>query len=268
MPNYNTNQWLIFNYIIGAGGKFLANCFFQFDAVANWYASNLSKQQRSEIYINLLNNAKESWITTEPDQPWNLNFYSRAWPRGSTTSIEDFNRQVELTASDYFKQCWNNKQVITDFWHKGYRPEFWNQATWITINIDDIELYKKILFSKTYTYDSKSLKVTSWDQSPSTGSLANLENKQKYQNQWQWENVTSIDDFINQEVKQLEWYATWNEHTVYTNTINLTDLFNVDKLYGFITQFEDMFQESIDYNTIKQLQAAWSDATLKRIHEL
>ena len=40
--NYNTNQWTIFNYPSGAGGKVLATYFSQFKKMAHWSAQSLT----------------------------------------------------------------------------------------------------------------------------------------------------------------------------------------------------------------------------------
>lgn len=263
MHDYDTDQWLIFNYINGAGGKFLTNCFFQFDKVANWYGLGLSKQQRADRYLESLTSNNNVWLSTEPDQPWGLNFFSRTYPRGQTCEHAIWNQQVERQSSDYFKKCWSQKKIIADFWHKGTRPTFWSDATWITIRVDDWELYKSLLFTKVYDYNKHEKTVINQMENPMLGSDSNKKYKSQFRNPWHWTNITDIDSFIKDEIFQKPWYQSWQGTVDYDkdNTIDLTHLFDLDKLWSFIVKYEGMFDDSLDFNTIKSLQQAWVQAT-------
>lgn len=263
MQNYDTNQWLIFNYINGAGGKFLTNCFFQFDKVANWYDTNLTKQQRAEVYLQSLTLNNNIWLATEPDQPWGLTFFSRTYPRGQNCDIESWNRQVDQHTTEYFKNCWGDQKIIADFWHKASRPTFWSKSTWITIKVDDWELYKSLLFTKVYDYNKHNKTMINQMENPTLGSDSNKKYKSQFQNQWYWENITDIDSFIKDEIFQKPWYQSWQGHVDYdnNNTVNLTTLFDLDKLWKFLVKYEPMFNDSLDFNIIKSLHQAWVQAT-------
>jgi len=260
--DYDTQQWLIFNFINGAGGKFLANCFFQFDQVANWYQDGLSKKQRAEKYIQLLDVPNDNWLFKEPDQPWGLTFFSRTYPRGRHMDIEEWNRCFENCSTEYFKNCWDNNKIIVDYYHQGIRPTFWSKARWITIQVDDVELYKSLLFTKVYNYNKHTKTMVNQMEDPNFGTTSNRFFKKKFQNAWHWENIHDIDQFMIEEIKTKPWHQSW-QNIVYPNQdiINLSDLFDFEKLKQFLSKYQTVFNEQLDFENIKQMQESWVSQT-------
>ena len=59
--NYNTNQWTIFNYPTGAGGKVLTAYFSQFKKMAHWSQQSLTLTESTAWYINSLPGKDELW---------------------------------------------------------------------------------------------------------------------------------------------------------------------------------------------------------------
>lgn len=258
MENYDSPQWIIFNYINGAGGKFLANCFFQFDAIANWYSTNLTKNQRADAYIKKLENIKDDWMMNEPHQPWGIDFFSRSYTRGSDINIQDWNQKISTRSSSYFNECWSKNLIISDFWHKKERPQFWSKARWITIQVDDFNLYKTLLFTKIYNYDKTQKTVISYVDYPIIGTYGD-----QYQNQWQWNNVYDVDEFIEKYVSDKPWYRNWqvDDSICCPDTIKLTELFDLSKLWKFLSRYESLFQDKLDFNVIKSIHTVWVKQT-------
>jgi len=256
----NTDQWLIFNFPPGAGGKFLIACFFQFRNIAHWAGKAMTPQDSLDWYCNSLPKENEEWPAKEIDTPWHIQGVSRAWPRGE---------QLESITIDneYFDNCWRKGLIIPDFWHKTKRPAWWSNANWISIYIDDVELYKKLLFAKLFEFRDHT--VFYYDQRPDTGNANNQAQKKQFQNQWQWNNVASTDAFYEQEIKKLYWHQAWDfEHVPNNHYIKLTELIDVDLLYRFLLQFETQFQQTVSREYIEELHNNWYRTTIEKSKRL
>lgn len=262
---YNTNQWMILNYPLGAGGKFLAACFFQFNKLAHWAGKDLTIDQTVQWYKDSLpGRSDDVWSTKEIDTPWVLPA-SRAWPRGETLTEHEFNSQMLNSYNDYFQQSWTQGKHILDFWHKSKQPLWWTNAQWITVYVDDEQLYKKLLFSKLFEYNVETKTVVSRDQQPTVGRQVNQANKSIFNNQWIWENVDNLEDFFNYEIKNMPWYQNWDFTYCPTTTyITLTELFDADKVYQFLLNFEEQMGQRVNKNYVEHIHAHWHKATTDR----
>ena len=260
--NYNTDQWLIVNYPLGAGGKFLTSCFFQFDNVAHWAGKPLTAAETVDWYINSLPTDSEVWPGREIDAPWELPNISRAWPRGASTTEEEFNRDMKGIES-----LWKQGYKIPDFWHKSARPAWWTNAQFVSIYVDDLALYKKLIFSKLFEF--KDGVVICHDQRPDIGRTINQAHKKVFQNQWLWENIRSPDEFYHQHITQLPWHQSWNFDQVPTNDyIALSELFDVDLVYKFMLKFGEQLDRFVSKDFVYSMHTAWKTNTEKRINLL
>lgn len=264
--SYNTNQWMILNYPAGAGGKFLAACFLQFEKLAHWAEKDLTVNETLKWYQDSLpGGAKDVWSVGEIDTPWVLPA-SRAWPRGETLSDQEFALQMINTDNDYFQQCWNQQKYILDFWHKSKKPAWWTNAQWINIYVDDAQLYKKLVFTKLFEYDTKRKTIISHDQRPTIGRTVNRLKKSVFNNQWLWENVEDPEEFYNQHVKNLPWYQSWDFDSIPTeNYITLSELFDVDKVYQFLLNYEEQMNQRVDRTYVEQVHSLWHKLTTERL---
>jgi hypothetical protein len=260
--NYNTDQWLIFNYPLGAGGKFLIACFFQFNNVAHWSGRQLDHLDSINWYVNSLPKDREVWPNREIDTPWALPDISRAWPRGHNTTEQEFSSKI--TGIEPF---WNRKLKILDFWHKTIRPVWWTNADFLSIYVDDVDLYKKLMFSK--LFELKNNTVICHDQRPDIGREANQIQKKKFQNQWIWKNVNSIDEFYTEHIQHLPWYQSWNFDQVPAgDSIALSELFDSNLVYQFMLKFEERFNQTVSKNYINSIHQIWKTTTLNKINLL
>jgi len=257
--NYNTDQWLIFNYPLGAGGKFLTACFFQFDNVAHWSGQQLNHQDSIDWYLQSLPEDTEVWPGREIDAPWALPNISRAWPRGVDTTEAEFNNQMTG-----IEQPWSQGLTIPDFWHKTQRPAWWTNAQFVNIHVDDMALYKRLIFSKLFEFQDGT--VICHDQRPDIGRAINQTHKQQFQNQWLWENVASPEEFYDQVICNLPWHQSWNfEQTPDNDYIALSELFDVDLVYNFMLKFGKQFDQPVSKEYIQAIHQPWKTATEKRI---
>jgi hypothetical protein len=263
---YNTNQWIIYRYPVAAGGKFLTSCFFQFDQVAHWSKQQLSTNDTIAWYKNSLpEDTNAAWAIKEIDTPWVIPV-SRSFPRGELLTEDEFNEQLHDTENnEYFNQVWQQKKYILDFWHKYEKPIWWTNANWITIVIDDMDLYKKLIFSKVFEYDPIKKTVIFHDQRPDLGRPIEQQMKKNFCNPWFWKNVPDKESFFNEVVIKFPWYQSWDFNAVPdANYILLSDLFNTDRVYKFLLEYEELFQQKVDYDYVRQLHNIWTESTIKR----
>jgi len=253
--NYNTNQWLIFNYPPGSGGKFLAACFFQFDRIAPWTNTLRTQDEIAQWYISTLPRSVENdWGANEIDTPWILPGISRTWTEGTDVTEHEFNSRLQAQSPPLFAESWNKNKIITDFWHKGYVPVWWSNANWINIVIDDIALYKNLMFSKLYRFDKLNKTMTC------------PQMQKKISRKCRWDNVQSTDEFYNQVIKNMHWYGNWDfSKPISNHSINLTDLFDLDSLYNFVVSFEDIMQQTTSRKYIETVHSEWCRLTIEKM---
>lgn len=261
MIDYCTDQWMILNYPCGAGGKFIGNCLFLFDQVAHWH--NVQGQQAMVDYFkkNILNK-DPLWTNRELNNWWDLNFFSRCHPRNNNLARAEFNQLIDQNSSYYFKQCWNQKSVVLDFWHKPTLPEFWRQANSVTIVLDDIEIYKNLMLIKLYKIDRQRNVIVSILDSPLVSTSNNKKNAQLYNNDYEFE-LTDLNTFFDTNVKQQPWLNPWlSDYPTERNqfTICISELIDCNKFRNKFQWFEDLYQQKIPTKYITQMHDAWSTA--------
>jgi len=157
--------------------------------------------------------------------------------------------------------------LIPDFWHKTARPAWWTQAQFVSIYVDDMDLYKKLMFSKLFEF--KNSTVICHDQRPDIGRPMNQGQKKIFQNQWLWENVNSIDEFYNKQVPKFPWHQSWNFNQVPAGDyIALSELFDSNLVYKFMLTFEERFNQTVSKNYINSIHQIWKTTTLNKINLL
>ena len=251
---------MILNYPAGAGGKFIGNCLFLFDQVAHWH--NVQGQQATVDYFqkNLLNE-DPLWTNRELNNQWNINFFSRCYPRNNNLTCAEFNALVDQHSSDYFKQCWNQKSSIVDFWCKPTLPEFWQQAKTVTIVLDDIEIYKNLVLSKLYRIDRQQNKIISILDSPQVATHDNKKNVEMFNNPYEFD-LTDLDDFFETNVKQKPWLLPWFDKPQGADqfTICISELVDCKTFIYKFQWFEDLYQQKIPTKYLVQMHNIWSIA--------
>jgi hypothetical protein len=268
MIDYCTNQWMILNYPAGAGGKFIGNCLFLFDKVAHWH--NIHGQQETVDYFQK-NMSKPDllWTSRELNHYWDINFFSRCYPRNNNLTSIEFNQLVDRHSSSYFKQCWNQHSVIVDFWCKPVFPEFWQKTHSITIVLDDIEIYKNLVLSKLYKIDWQKNTITSILDSPMVSTNDNKKNVQLYNNEYEFE-LIDLDTFFETNVKQKPWLNPWLDSPIRNDqfTIQISELINCKAFVDKFQWFEELYQQKISTKYLVQMHDIWSRANEQQQKQL
>lgn len=267
MTDYCTDQFLLTRYPNGAGGKFILTSLCQFDAVAHWDAEVDQKQREyldwfSSIWPDQLN----QWVTFEPNQPWELNFYSRRWFRNNNLTCKEFNQHVDRDANSYFHQQWQQKHIITDHWHKTTVPDFFQKARWIELLLpcQDLETYKKLVRNKLYLWQEDSQTVIStmdhpdyaWDEKTRKNSIA-------YQNQYELTDHDTYDDFFYNWLLEQHWvkpFVNQKPDPQAIASIELGQLIDVDGYIALMKQLSDYFGESgLNTDQLKHMHTIWKE---------
>lgn len=260
MIDYCTDQWMILQYPAGAGGKFVGNCLFLFDKIAHWHG--IKDQYTTVEYFkkNLLNQ-DPLWTNRELNHRWNINFFSRCYTRNNDLRCVEFNQLVKEQASFYFQQCWNQQYTIVDCWHKPSLPDFWQKANSVTIVLDNLEIYKNLMFSKLYKIDKHKNKIISILDSPQVATEENKKNVEMFNNPYEFD-LIDLDDFFETNVKQKPWLLPWFDKPLGADqfTIGISELVDCRTFIYKFQWFEDLYKQKIPTKYLEQMHNIWSIA--------
>lgn len=262
--DYNTNQNIIVKYPCGAGGKFLISCLFLFDKVAHWVPE---VQNHSIDYLQWFQAAwpknVNTWTKYEPQQPWNINFYSRRFERNNQLSCSEYNLRIESEASDYFFQCWNNGLKIVDHYHKRANTKFQTSAlnVEILINDDSLTEFLKFVKNKVWLWDHQTRTVISTLDHPDYAhNEINRAHRVQFGNNYYITGYTDYDDFFQNYALTQPYILPFYNVTADPNCIaslDFLDLMVFDRFVGKFAVFENYFDQQINRDLLKYLHTIW-----------
>lgn len=266
MINYCTDQFLQVRYPPGAGGKFLISCLFWFDQVAHW---DKQVQHNSSLLLDWHTNSWPQtvgqWPKYEPNDFWNLNFYSRRFERNNHITADEFNHLVELSASKYFFDCWNKNLIITSHWHKRSIPDFFKKARWMEILISarSIDVYKRTVRKKIFFWDQATKTARSGLDDPDLAhSKHNRDVIIKFNNPKLISGFSSYEDFFNKYLLEQPFIKTFinvesDPHCELS--IDFADLIERDSFVNVIEYLETIFNQTLDIDKVLQSHAIWTE---------
>jgi hypothetical protein len=255
--NYNTNQWIIAQYPCGAGGKFICVLLFLFDQVQHWYGID-NPYQQCDFFKNTLEQ-NVLWLSKELNHSWGLDFFSRSYLRNNDLSSKQFNSLVQKHQSTGFKQAWENKKIIVDHWHKPVLPNFWSQALSVGIEIDDFEIYKKLILKKIYRVDQNNKIIISLLDDPTQQVTdSNIKNLNTYKNDYVF-HYDNLDKWLQEHLSTKPWYLPWVQpfESKFTWKFGVSDLVDYKKILKRLEPVEDRFQQKLDRSLIKNFHDCW-----------
>lgn len=256
MDNYLDNRrWLIVNSHPGTGNKFLCLCLLTIDQVAQWSPDVENSTTTFDQWVRQQwqSPSGTDWMSYEPMPPWDLTFFSRSKPRGDDFTIEQWSNHCHTHGSDYFKEIWNGKKYLVDFWHKPKIPIWWNQAQIIRLNgnIEKSSLYKKFLLSKILPWDSATGDGMVMGDNPNiphknqnVGRFSNQYKFGPFENSDQWLDwITKVDDRFNWKFVQ--------------HDAVLEDLVDFDKLTKLIDGISQRINGDFDLCKLRCVYDVW-----------
>ena len=191
---------MLVRYPNGAGGKFLISSLFLFDHIAHWKPE---VQANDLTYMTWFEetwpDCVSEWMRVEPNQPWHLDFYSRRLFRNNDLDKSTFNRMVRDQASAYFHRCWSEQLIIVDHWHKRSVPEFFSNAQFIEITLDEpsLEAYKINVRNKVFIWDQeRRIVISTMDHPDWAWDAKTLNHIHQYNNPAEFTEFADYDDFF------------------------------------------------------------------------
>lgn len=269
MINYATDRFLLLQYPNGAGGKFLLSCLFLFDEIAHW---EIDVEQGKKTHLDWCYRTWpkkiSQWLIAEPNQPWQLDFYSRRWFRGNNLSKDSFNLAVAQHASSYFHDCWQQGKIITDHWHKRSLPEFFLDARRIEILLasDDLEIYKFCTKNKLFFWNQSKQAVYCAPDAPEYAyNSRTLKHVQHFKNPVWIGGYRDYDSFFYEYLLQQHFVKPFVQAVPDPDCISsltFMDLIQRDRFVTVIGKLEEYFGQKIDLDMVLQTHALW----LQRSH--
>lgn len=267
--DYCTNQNLIVRYPNGAAGKFLITCLFLIDRVAHWEPQVQTKSQDHwQWFDQSWQQEIHKWIISEPNQPWEINFYSRRLDRNNQLTASEYNQLVKDNASDYFFQCWKQGLYIVDHWHKRSRPSWQLNANIIeiTINKESLDAYRQLIARKLWLWDSdRSVVVSTLDHPDYSHCDFNRLQRLSYHNVYEFTGYNNYDEFFNgylmNQTFVKSFYQVGHDDSCLAS-FDLLELFEYSKLKEKLTNIADQLNSHIDLTLLNKMHQLW----LKRSH--
>jgi hypothetical protein len=267
LDNYlNGRRWLIVNSHPGTGNKFLCLCLLTIDQVAQWSpdVENGSLPFDQWVQQQWQCSSGEYWMVHEPMPPWDLTFFSRSKPRGNDINVEQWSEHCHQTGSNYFKEIWNGKKYLVDFWHKPKIPIWWEKAEIIRLSgdIGKSKLYKKFLLSKLLPWDSATGNGTVKLDNPNIPQKN--QNVGRFYNQYEFGPFSSSDQWLDWITKVDE---RFNWKFVQYDAIS-EDLIDFDKLTKMIATVSHRINGNFDLHKLKCVYDVWMQSNLACVKDL
>lgn len=263
--DFCTDQNIIVKYPCGAGGKFLISCLFLFDEVAHW-SPTLQNHDVDHLqwFQNVWPTDVNQWIKREPQQPWNINFYSRRFERGNQLGCVEYNQLIKKEANDYFFQCWNKGLKIVDHFHKQTVPEFHSSALSIEILINDNckEKFLKVVKNKLWLWDDlNKTAISTLDHPDYAHNEINRMHRIKFNNNYFITGYDNYNDFFESYVLKQPYIEPFYNVSSNPNCIaslDFLDLIELDRFIASMSVFENYFNKRLSNDLLKQLHQIWA----------
>jgi hypothetical protein len=263
MNDYVTDQFLIVRYPNGAGGKFLIASLMMFEQIAHWIPR---VQYGIWPYIEWFESAwpekMSSWVTQEPNQPWNLDFYSRRWFRNNDQTEVWFNTQVEKYCSKYFFECWDKNLIIIDHWHKKTIPKFFCRSRFIDINLPSrcLDTYKNFVRNKLFLYDQeRQIIISTMDHPEYSWNSRTQQNTKIFKNQYEFP-VKDYDSWFYEHLVQQHWVKPFidpvEDDTSFLS-LDFDQLLDVSGYIDIMLNLSDIFDQKLDQDLLMKMHTIW-----------
>ena len=265
MTNYCTDQNLIVTYPHGAAGKFFLTCLSLFDEIACW---SPQVQHNKLDFITWVENCwpevTYTWVKYEPNQPWGISFYSRTHSRGNELSCDQYNKEVQANASDYFFECWNNGLTIIDHFHKRTVPDFHQSAKRIEILVTDECMldYQKMVREKLWSWDdANKVGISLLDLPELAHNEVNKGHRLKFNNPVHVAGYNSFEELFENHILNLpsiKPFVNVEPDLSTITSLTFSDIVNCDRFVSTMNRFEDYFGQKLDTDKLVELQTLWA----------
>jgi hypothetical protein len=246
----NPEKWLILQYDVGAGGKFLATALTTIDAIAYWSPDVEFGRKPFAEWLDTQWTAtnNENWLDTEPLPTWNqsLNFFSRSLPRGNDLTLKEFNTHINNVNDSYFKYVWENK-ILVDFIHQVELPVWWQNSKIVRLLADVRDpTYQQSLLHKVLPFND-GIGICNLDKPNDVNP-----NMAKFNNQWKYTNFASANEWLDYMLETDSRFSSVSQH--YRDAdLMFNDLSNRTKLFDFVHSVAEYYNSTVDVNNLEIL---------------
>jgi hypothetical protein len=257
-----TPKFLLVQFNQGAAGKFLLSLLMGSNSVAH-FNSCIEEHKDNQSLLKYVKNSFQSfdrWIATEPNPvpAWNIHWISNKMPRGNNQTVDEFNKQLQSDASEYFWQSVNNNKYILILTNKTVLPLAYQHLTPIVIINDkpSLTFLRKSIWVKHYKIKDHKiyLKINDPDMYPEpTKSIMK-----------KFDNPIFSNDSVFSFYRRVIWknpntnFFSESKNFSKGNFINLSELLNIDKLVPAMDRLcNELAIDPIDKHFIQQAHAYW-----------
>jgi hypothetical protein len=265
----NNPKFLIVRYANGSAGKFLTSLLMSSTSVSH-FDSNVENNKTDDACLNYIQTHfvknLNNWLVHEPKHTdaWNLHHVSSNYPRGDNLTNDQFLSIAKTDATSYFWKSVSDNKVIPFIWHKSSVPDFFKNAKFITIILDQksIKWYHRARWYKQYSLVNGKIHLNEHDPNFNSSKL------NKYYEQFK--NVVDVDSsvysFIKHNIirdnkkKLFQTTDTFAQQSIDQEFINLSDILDVNRCITRLNQICNNYKlDLISPDLIRQGHTHWSN---------
>lgn len=259
------SRWLVLQYRVGTGGKFICACLMTIDCVHHWDDRVESGEITHQSWVSQFWRppTNEHWINYEPTIHWNTDFYSRTWPRGNDLDIDTYNVLMEQSAGEWQRRCWKSGKILLDWVNKSSIPVWQQSGTIVRLDVKDRwdSGYVKALRSKLFPWDpSTGIGIVLIDK-PFACSFNS--NAVKFSNSYEFGPFDTEKDWF-------EWL--WKTYPVLNWSMNpadiwFEDLLDFKKVDRLVRNISDKLGSGYDQSALKFTHDFWTTRHKELLNE-
>lgn len=255
--------FLLVQFNQGAAGKFLMSLLMGSDSVAHFdsYVEQYKNNQLLLDYVQRSFQSFDRWIATEPNPVpvWNIHWISNKMPRGNDQTLDDFNKQLQAEASDYFWQSVKNNKRILILSNKAILPLAYRHLSPVVIINDkpSLTFLRKSLWFKHYGIKDHKIYLKINDPDMYLEPTKTIMKK--------FNNPILSDESVFKFYRRVLWknantnfFSDQKNFSSNSNFIKLSELLDINKLIPAMDRLCNSLNIiSINHNYIQQAHAHW-----------
>ena len=161
MSKIELPKFLVIRFAPGSAGNFLTSLLQCSDGIGHWdehLERNKSNTDWLKYFQQVYVSDLSQWLDYEPLNRQNLGvreIFSAIYERGNYLSIDQFTEQDKKHCSDFYFDLKSQQKYIPIFWQKNYFPEYFANATFVNIMLDESSLrwFDRSFYKKHYSIE-------------------------------------------------------------------------------------------------------------------
>ena len=217
----HTKPFIVVRFAAGSGGRFISTLLQLSPDVAHWNPLLDDNMDGYQEYLDYsFPTVPDEHLRVEPDLPYNTDFYSGTYDRGTDITFE----QYSANQCEYFFKNINSKKYVNLILHKSPIPQFMHGSSIVNIMIDTpdaLEFAQKMLWLKHYKVVGEN-KINQLTHDPTTCNKKRSDVVRKFYKGSSVINVTNIKDYYASAVFNNEMRMFQSVDLLLSDDTNLT----------------------------------------------